>query len=151
MQLAPFQWGPAQAGAQLGAGAFPPNPQNASFASISHSMVAKDAAKRELKLKSEEGGALFFILREGHAMSSVLLVATLSNLVRKVVEPTTKMQICCSRSLTSTCFGPPVPGGWSQFPRHPAKHFDIITALATDMTYGTESSSDISATRRTGL
>ena len=84
MQFAPFQWGPAQAGAQLVAGAFPPNPQNASFASISHSMVAKDEAKRELKLWGEEGGAIFFSHRGGNAVSSALSVATLSNLVRKV-------------------------------------------------------------------
>ena len=91
MQFSPFQWGPAQAGTQLVAGAFPPNPQNASFESISHSMVAKDASKRELKLWSEEGGAIFFILRGGHAVSSVLSVATLSNVVRKVTEPASKM------------------------------------------------------------
>ena len=49
-------------------------------------------------------------------------------------------------------FGAPVREGWAQFPRHPAKHIDIfIKALAIVMAYGTESSSDISATRRRGL
>ena len=129
--------------------AFQSNPQNASFASISHSTVAKDAVKRELKLRSEEGGVIFFILRGGHAACSALSVARLSNLVRKVAEPTIKMlsMLLTLSDIDVLAFGPPVPEGWSQFPRHRVKHFHIfIKALAIVMSYGTESSSDISAT-----
>ena len=136
------------------AGAFPPYPENAGFASISHSMVAKDADKTELKLWGEEGGAIFFILRGGHAVSSALSVATISSLVRKMVEPTTKMLsvLLTLSGIDVLAFGPPVPEGWSQLPRHSANHSDIfIDALAIVKTYGTESSPGISATRRRGL
>ena len=117
-------------------------------------MVAKDAVNRKLKLWSEEAGAIFFILRGGHAVSSTLSVATLSNLVRKVAEPTTKIlsMLLTLCDVDVLAVWPTVPEGWSQFPRHPAKYFDIfMKALAIVMTYGTESSSDISATRRRGL
>ena len=49
-------------------------------------------------------------------------------------------------------FGPPVPEGWAQFPRHPAKHFAVfIKAFAIVMAYGTESASEISTIRTRGL
>ena len=136
------------------AGAFPPNPQNASYASISHSTVAKDAAERELKLWSEGCGAIFFIFREGRAVSSALSVATPSNNFLKVAEPTTKMlsMLLTLSNIDALAFGAAVPEGWAQCPRHPAKYFDVfIKALAIVMTHGTESASEISTTRRRGL
>eukprot|EP00904_Undaria_pinnatifida_P001048 jgi/Undpi1/10944/HiC_scaffold_3.g01470.m1 len=46
-------------------------------------------------------------------------------------------------------FGPPATEGWAQFPRHPAKHFDVfIKAQAIVMAYGTEAASDIFTARR---
>ena len=116
--------------------------------------MAKDAAKRGLKLWSEEGGAAFFILRGGHAVTAVLTAATLSNLVRKVAEPTAKMtgMLLSLSDMDVLAFGPPVPEGWSQFPRHPAKHFAIfIKVLGIVIGYGTEASSDISKVRRAAL
>ena len=94
------------------AGTFPPDPQNASLACISHSMVANDAAKKELKVWSEEGGAIFFI-PGGHAVSSALSVVTLSNLVLKVAEPTSKMlsMLLTLSDIDVLAFGPPVPEG----------------------------------------
>ena len=86
------------------AGAFPPKPQNARFASTSHNMVAKDAAKRGLKLWSEEGGAIFFILRGEHAVSSALTVATLPNLVSEVADSTSTMLRTRSSTRRCPCF-----------------------------------------------
>ena len=84
-------------------------------------------------------------------MYSALSVATLSNLVREVAEPTSKMLNIVVLTLSDIDvldFGLPVPEGWSQFPRHPAKRVDIfIKAMVIVMAYGTESSSDISAVR----
>ena len=113
MQFVPFQWGPAHVGAQLVAGTFPPNPQNANLASISHVMGAKDGANSELKLWSKEGGATFFIRGGGHAVSSALSVATVSNLVHKVAEPTSKMlsMLLTLSDIDVLAFGPPVPEG----------------------------------------
>ena len=85
-------------------------------------------------------------------MSSTLSAATLSNIVREVAEPTSKMlrMLLTLADIDVLAFGPPVPEDWAKFPRRPAKHLNIfIKALA--IRQGTESASDISTTRRRGL
>lgn len=90
-----------------------PQQDAASIAAITHILVAKTAAKRDLKPWNDKGGAMFFILRGGHFVATVPSESDVANIKRKVAAPTDNVlrMLLSLYDMDMTAFRPPVPAG----------------------------------------